>query len=112
MTGLSRQKGDSGGGSHGEEGGGEGPLRVPTRGREHRLADEGKHLGKGLGNGRGEPGGCAPLCTDTKIGYKKKSHTTECMTLYIEVTGAQRLKHRPGKNVLEGRGAKPEAGDL
>lgn len=64
------------------------------------------------GMGGGNLGVVHPFAQIQRSGIKKKSHTTECMTLYIEVTGAQRIKHRPGKNVLEGRGAKPEAGDL
>lgn len=57
MTGPSRREGDSGGGSHGEEGAHrqEGLLgELDTWTGTHRHAERGNGLGKGLRKGRGE----------------------------------------------------------
>lgn len=95
MTGSSRQDSDRGGGSRDQDGvhTREVPLgELDTWERAHRHADDKrKRPGKELedGEGRKEASGCAPLCTDTKIGcLTNKSHTTECAILGFQVTGA------------------------
>lgn len=104
MTGSSRREGDRGGGSHGQEGvhTREVPLgELDTWERAHRHADERKRPGKGLeeGEGRKEAWGCAPLCTDTRIGcLTNKSHSTECAILW-----RSRLKCRLW-GIMSGRG--------
>ena len=99
MTGPSRREGDSGGGSHGEEGAphtGRPPGRAGHVGERAAVLTRGSGLGKGLGKGRGgrRSGGlCTALHRHKDWVFKKKKHHIQLCVFPSD--GSSCIKHRP-----------------
>ena len=76
----------------------EAPGSAEACGREHKLTDEGKCLGKDLQKGKEDLGIVYPFARIQRLGVKKKKiKTAKCVILCFQVTGAKRSNTGQGK---------------
>lgn len=92
----------------------EAPGSAEACGREHKLTDEGKCLGKDLQKGKEDLGIVYPFARIQRLGVKKKKiKTAKCVILCFQVTGAKRSNTGQGRmsgGRRGGQGAKPAEG--